>query len=218
MSSFNEFKDKFMDSMKSLINIVLGKFVGNLFAKPSNILFLGIDNSGKTTLVSKLKNNTNHIYLPTKHMVKEKIEIGNLVAMIYDIGGHSAVRIAWKDYFYSVDGVVFIVDIADEERFDEVRESFQTVYQLARDVPILVLMNKIDMIGEDSNTISGKYEYMQHYESVCGIDHNLSNVHIIYLSILMENTYDENCVLRSGFTWLSEQINEKQLKKSKQQQ
>ncbi|ORD93451.1 SAR1 [Enterospora canceri] len=211
-SKLEEIRNSFMDSVKSLFEKVFGKFVSNLFGKPANILFLGIDNSGKTTLVSKLKNNTNHVYLPTKHMVKQKVEIGNLTASIFDIGGHAAVRIAWKDYFYNVDGIVFIVDVADDERFDEVREAFETVTSLEQKAPILVLMNKIDMIGEDVHTITGKYDYMQQYEYACGIDRSRPNVHILYLSILTENTYDETSVLRGGFTWLSQRISEEKEK------
>lgn len=186
---------------------LFGNFITHLFGKPSNILFLGIDNCGKTTLVAKLKNNANHIYLPTKHTVKEKVEIGNLVATIFDIGGHAAVRIAWKDYFYKVDGIVFIVDVDDHERFDEVREAYNTVISLEQDAPILILMNKIDTLGEDSNTIMGKYDLMERLEYCAGIDRNRKNTKIIYLSVLNENTYDENGVLRVGFQWLGDVIN-----------
>lgn len=215
-SSFGNMKDKFMESVKSLFEKVFGKFVSGLFAKPANILFLGIDNSGKTTLVSKLKNNTNHVYLPTKHMVQEKVEIGNLTATIFDIGGHAAVRIAWKDYFHKVHGIVFIVDLGDEERFHEVREAYETVYSLANGAPILVLMNKIDMLGEDANTIVGKYDVMQHYETQVGIDRSSPNVKIVYLSILSENTYDENSYLRTGFSWMSDRISDDREKQNAQ--
>ncbi|OQS55643.1 SAR1 [Ecytonucleospora hepatopenaei] len=206
-------KDKFLE----LLDKVFGNFVSHLFGKPANILFLGIDNCGKTTLVSKLKNNTNHVYLPTKHTVKEKVEIGNLTATIFDIGGHAAVRIAWKDYFYKVDGIVFIVDVEDYERFDEVREAYQVVTQLEQDAPILILMNKIDTLGEDSNTISGKYDLMEQLEYNTGIDRNRKNTKVVYLSVLNENTYDENGVLRGGFQWLGETINERQAKQKESQ-
>lgn len=199
-------REKLLESLQNVFEKVFGKFVSGLFAKPVNILFLGIDNSGKTTLVSKLKNNANHIFLPTKHTVKEKVEIGNLTATIYDIGGHAAVRIAWKDYFYKVDGIVFIVDVADDERYSEVIEAYQTVTSLEQDAPILVLMNKIDMLGEDSNTISGKYELMEQLEYNTGIDRSRKNVCVQYVSILSENTYDENGLLRTGFKWLSDTI------------
>ncbi|KAL6120366.1 hypothetical protein NUSPORA_02912 [Nucleospora cyclopteri] len=208
-NSFVNIKDKVFEAVQSLFEKVFGKYVSGLFAKPANILFLGIDNSGKTTLVSKLKNNTNHIYLPTKHMVKERIEIGNLTASVFDIGGHTAARIAWKDYFYKVDGIVFIVDVYDEERYAEVREAYETVTSLEQNAPILVLMNKIDLIGEDSHSMAHNHSFMQQIESVVGIDRRRNNTEILYLSILTENTFDEKSLLRGGFAWMSKVMQEK---------
>ena len=52
----------------------------------------------------------------------------------------------YRDYFIKVDGIVFLVDVADSQRFDESRKELTALLSSndLKDVPFLILGNKID--------------------------------------------------------------------------
>lgn len=89
--------------------------------KTGKILFLGLDNAGKTTLLGKLATDQVHVHRPTFHPNVEQLTLGGIKLKTIDMGGHFEARRLWKDYFTKVDGVVFIVDAANPERFPEAR-------------------------------------------------------------------------------------------------
>lgn len=212
-SSFYEFSSKLKEKITEIYHNTIGWFISSLFKRPSSLLFLGIDNAGKTTLVNKLKNNTNEIFLPTKHATKDIVEIGNLKAQVVDLGGHEAARVAWKDYFYNVDGVVFIVDVEDNTRYEEVSEAWKAVLDLEKESPILVLMNKIDLLGYTSESVELDTAFKFDIENRTGVSRMRNPgqpVHVRFLSIISHDIYTENTPLREGFSWLSKVINGKE--------
>lgn len=72
--------------------------------------------------------------------------MGGVKFKTFDLGGHETARRIWKDYFATVDGVIFIVDAADRSRFLEARAELDLLLnsQELSTTPFSVLGNKID--------------------------------------------------------------------------
>ena len=143
-----------MNFFSSIGNAFKGLFrMFGLFKKNAKIIFVGLDDAGKTTLMSVLKFGIVSQFEPTSHAHAENLEIGNLKVNSVDLGGHKTMRKVWRDFFLKIDAIVYLVDAANAARFNESKEEFFKILETPDlgKVPILILGNKIDKVSEYDN-------------------------------------------------------------------
>jgi len=119
-----------------------------LYNKSAKIIFLGLDNSGKTTLLHMLLDNTIVQTSPSLAAPNiNEITIGNVKFRTFDLGGHQTARVSWKDYYADADGVVYLIDGSDRDRFEESKEELESLLSQEElyNKPILILVNKCDL-------------------------------------------------------------------------
>ena len=90
-----------------------------LFSKTGKLLVLGLDNAGKSTLLTLLVRDEVVPHAPTHQPVTDTISVGSMKMRAVDMGGHEIARRMWEQYSQDADGIVYIVDAVDRERFQE---------------------------------------------------------------------------------------------------
>jgi small GTP-binding protein len=87
-----------------------------LKSKACNIVLLGLDNAGKTTLLNLLLTGKFQRFERTMRARQQTVSVGAVKFNAWDLGGHEAARSSWSDFYLQCGGVVFMVDAADAAR------------------------------------------------------------------------------------------------------
>jgi small GTP-binding protein len=121
-------------------------FLG-LWRKSGKLLFLGLDNAGKTTILYRLNLNETIVTMPTVGFNVERVKYKKIEFTVWDIGGQDCVRSLWKHYYAGTEGIIFVVDASDIERMDDAKEEVQHLFiqEELRNIPMLVFANKQDL-------------------------------------------------------------------------
>lgn len=123
-----------------------------IFKKEVKILIIGLDNSGKTTIVNQLKTKDDRTnVVPTVGFNVEKVKRNSLSITCFDMSGHCRYRSLWEKYYSECDAIIFVIDSSDQLRLivaqDELEQMISHSSLKNRDIPLLFLSNKMDKTG-----------------------------------------------------------------------
>ncbi|EGB05938.1 hypothetical protein AURANDRAFT_59271 [Aureococcus anophagefferens] len=85
----------------------------------ARILVLGLDNSGKTTILKKLSEEDISHIMPTQGFNIKSLMQDGFKLNVWDIGGQKSIRPYWRNYFDQTDALVYVIDSADSRRMEE---------------------------------------------------------------------------------------------------
>ncbi|XP_036609062.1 ADP-ribosylation factor-like protein 14 [Trichosurus vulpecula] len=118
--------------------------------KQARVLLLGLDFSGKSTILYKLKHAKDFMTLPTIGFNVEMLEIEkNIHLTVWDVGGQLHMRSFWGHYCEDTDVLVYVVDSTDWRHLEDSRREFECLLknEHIRRVPVVLLANKQDLPG-----------------------------------------------------------------------
>ena len=120
-----------------------------------NILIVGLDNSGKTSIIERMKLQSGKVpkggmpqeVTPTVGFSVDEFSKGSLSFTVFDMSGAGRYRNLWERHFREASAVVFVVDSADKLRLcvakDELDAMLESSELLGK--PFLVFANKMDL-------------------------------------------------------------------------
>ncbi|KAL0230442.1 hypothetical protein PCE1_004002 [Barthelona sp. PCE] len=113
------------------------------------ILVLGLDNSGKTTIVKRFIGEDIHSISPTLGFNTVTTFHNGFRINLMDVGGQKTIRAYWKNHFEETDAVIWVIDSADKIRLEETHDELHAVLQAERlaGASLLVCANKQDIEG-----------------------------------------------------------------------
>jgi GTP-binding protein SAR1 len=159
---------------------------------------VGLDNAGKTTLITKLKDDRMVQHASTLHPNSYELVYSNIKFKIFDMGGVDVQRRVWKEYLPMADAIVFILDASERNRFAEAYAELNAIL-LAEETatcPIMILGNKIDKYH-----VAGEEEIISYFNLKSFLtNREKRQVSLFMCSILKGEGYGE------GFRWLASQL------------
>lgn len=173
--------------------------MGCTASKEYNILIVGLDNVGKSTLVQRLQKGEGELLptVPTIGSQTQSVNFNGKHLILWDVGGQTDQRNIWKHYYVGTHGLVFVVDAADESRFEESYKEFVNVIeaQYLNGIPCLLLGNKSDIEGAADEEKLKTTFHIEQYEKENGIAFKVENCSALTGAGITE-----------GFSWLLEMM------------
>lgn len=186
-----------------------------------SIPILGIQNSGKTSLIRTFQHEFKSLakLKPTKGIERSKISFLDQEIIIWDFGGQDKFRKKYMNradtYFSDLEQVFFVVDIQDQNVFNDVINYFQMIrtalMEYSPDVVVNIVIHKVDpgmendpeivkLVRTVSEKLSALVEPLNSNVYETSIFNPLSVIHALSKAVLGNNILSGNLeVLLSEF-------------------
>lgn len=117
--------------------------------KEMRVLFLGLDNAGKSSVIKAFLGESIDELSPTLGFEIRTIETQGYRVNCWDVGGQTTIRAYWRNYFETTDGIVWVVDSTDRNRIADCKRELDSVLQQERlaGASLLIFANKQDING-----------------------------------------------------------------------
>ncbi|XP_077328716.1 ADP-ribosylation factor-like protein 10 [Lithobates pipiens] len=120
-----------------------------LYSQPNyldrQILVLGLDGAGKSSIIHALSTNTTRSSsAPTHGFNTAQILSQGLRIELLEVGGSQNLRTYWNQYLKNAHIMVFVVDSTDDKRLQLARQELHRLLEEASHLPLMVLANKQD--------------------------------------------------------------------------
>ena len=111
------------------------------------IFLFGLDNAGKTSISNFIKDDEVADTRPTLAYNIDKWVIDSVKFEIWDAPGQLNLRVMWKNGFSKARILVFILDTADFERYEEAKKELDHVLNdfETQNIPLLFCYHKMDL-------------------------------------------------------------------------
>lgn len=105
--------------------------------------------------------------IPTIGFNVETVQYRNIEFTVWDVGGQDKIRKLWRYYYEGTQGLIFVVDSNDKDRFQEASDELHILLatDALRKAAVLVLANKQDLPGAATvGEITEKLGLLQHHQ------------------------------------------------------
>eukprot|EP01061_Rhynchopus_euleeides_P026913 TRINITY_DN43803_c0_g1_i1.p1 TRINITY_DN43803_c0_g1~~TRINITY_DN43803_c0_g1_i1.p1 ORF type:complete len:180 (+),score=79.27 TRINITY_DN43803_c0_g1_i1:256-795(+) len=115
--------------------------------KHIELCLVGLENSGKTTILNILSSGYPADPMPTVGLNVKSVKKEGVTMKVWDLGGQEQFRSEWSRYTNGCDVVLFVVDSSDFERIMIAQKELHTLMSDAKlhGLPLLVVLNKQDL-------------------------------------------------------------------------